>query len=282
MHPARSIRLCLALLALVLAAAAAAATRTPAQSVRVLLTHHGPRISGPTRWQPGLIRIDATSQLADQEVTLLHFRRGYTYADFLADGKRARGRGAAAHAAIAHVFRHTIFDGGIDLFRGQSASFTVNLAPGTYFLGEMTTRPQLTPIHVLGTPSTATVRSSGTITATNDSYHVSGRLPASGTITFLNASNRPHRLNLIPVDAGTTRAQLVAYIRKTGARDNAPPPPFALNGPQLGTADLSPHQRLQLTYQLPAGTYVAIDFDQDMHTGRPEALEGLSTVITLH
>jgi hypothetical protein len=30
-------------------------------------------------------------------------------------------------------------------------------------------------------------------------------------------------------------------------------PPFALNGPQLGTADLSPGRRMQLTYDLPAG-----------------------------
>jgi hypothetical protein len=38
---------------------------------------------------------------------------------------------------------------------------------------------------------------------------------------------------------------------------------------------------MQLSYRLPAGTYAAIDFDEDMHTGRPEALEGLAAIVTL-
>jgi hypothetical protein len=179
------------------------------------------------------------------------------------------------------VFAHTIFDGGIDLFRGQSAALTVTVRPGTYYLGEMTTRPQLTAIHVVGTPWPATARSDATITATDSSYRVSGALSTSGTIMIANASSRPHRLNLIPVKLDTTRAEVLAYLRKTGARDNAPPPAFALKSPQLGTADLSPHQRMQLSYRLPAGTYVAIDFDQDMRTGRAEALEGLVAVVRL-
>jgi len=38
---------------------------------------------------------------------------------------------------------------------------------------------------------------------------------------------------------------------------------------------------MQLTYRLPPGTYAAIDFDQDMHIGRPEALEGMLAVVRL-
>ena len=275
-------RLCLAaLVALGLAAAATAAVSASPQRITVSLTGNGPILHGPTSWQPGAVRVTATSRLADQDVTLLRFRAGYSYADFLADGTRAQRRGAASRAAIADVFAHTIFHGGIDLFRGQSASVTVNVQPGTYYLGEMTSPPHLTRIQVAGPASNATTRSAATITATNSSYSVSGALPANGTFTFANASSRPHRVNLIPIKPGTTRAQVVAYIHKTGGRDNGPPPPFALKGPQLGTADLSPHQQMQLTYRLPAGTYAALDFDQDMHTGRPETLEGMVAVVTL-
>lgn len=262
-------------------ALAAAASSTPGSSLRVVLTHTGPRITGSTHRQAGPARIDATSQLADQEITLIRFRPGYRYANFLADGNKAQGHDAAARAAVRHVFAHTIFAGGIDLFRGQSASFTVDLAPGTYYLGEMTTRPQLTAIHVNGTRAGARVSTAATVTATDNGYRVSGPLPASGTIAYRNTGRRPHRLNLIPVKPGTTRAQLAAYIRKTGGRDNAPPPPFALAGRQIGTADLSPHQQMQLTYRLPAGTYAGIDFDQDLRNGRPNALEGLAIIVTL-
>jgi hypothetical protein len=266
-----------ALLALALATAATAASST----VSVVLTKHGPVVTGPTSWRPGAAHIQATSQQNDQEVTLLRFRRGYSYAQFLADGRKAHGHTAAARAATARVFAHVIFAGGIDLFRGQSAGFSVDVTPGTYYLGEMTTRPQLAPIHVRGTRVNARHASSATIDATGSGYRVEGRLPAHGTITIENTSRAPQRLNLIPVKTGTTRAQVQRYIRATGGHDNASPPPFALNGPQLGTADLSPHQQMQLTYRLPAGTYAAIDFDQNMRTGRPEALEGMVAVVTL-
>lgn len=269
------------LVALALAATATASSQSSVTHVRVLLTHTGPRLSGPTTWQAGLVQISATSQLADQEVNLLHFRPGYTYADFLADGKKAQGHTAAARAAIAHVFANTIFDGGLNLFGGQSANFTLAVKPGTYYLGEMTTRPQLTAIHVGGGSKASPIHSAATITATNNGYRITGAPSANGTMTFANAGNRPHRVNLIPVKPGTTRAQVLAYVRKYGVGENAPPPPFGVNGPQIGTADLTAGQRFQIAFRLPPGTYAAIDFDQDMRTGKPDALEGFATVLTL-
>ena len=270
---------CIFALALAVLAGTSAAAGGP--TVKVTLGAHGPTIAGPTRWHPGLVRIAAVSRKADQEVTLLHFRRGYSYADFVADGKKAQGQSAAAHTAVAHVFANTIFDGGINLFRGQSADFTVTLKPGIYYLGEMTNRPQLTRIRVTGEKSTATTHPTATITAGDTNYRVTGKLPANGTITIENAGRQAHRANLIPVKPGTTRAELGAYIRKTGAKDNAPAPAFALNGPQLGTADLSPGRRMQLSYDLPAGTYALLDFDHDLKTGRPHTFQGMYAVVTL-
>lgn len=270
---------CAPLVALALAGAVTAASAS--SSVRVVLTKHGPVVSGPTIWSPGLVQIRATSQENDQEVTLLRLRPGYSYADFLADGRKAHGRSAGARAALAHVFANVIFAGGVDLFRGRSAGFGVDVRPGSYYLGEMTSRPQLTLIRVAGAPSSERTASAATINATRSGYRIDGRLPAHGTITFANTSTEPQRVNLIPVAPGTTRAQVLRYLRATGGRDNAPPPPFARRGPQIGTADLSPHRRMQLSYRLPAGTYVAIDFDQDARNGRPQALEGMVAVVTL-
>jgi hypothetical protein len=246
------------------------------------MTKTGPVTAGPTTWRPGAARIAVRSRVADQEVTLLHFRAGYGYAAFIADGLAARGRSAKARAALRRIFARTVFDGGVDLFRGQSASFTVTVRPGTYYLGEMTSRPQLTPIRVVGAPLAAQSASTAVLTETDSGYRVPAHaLPAEGTITIRNAGTRGHRVNFIPVAPGTTRAQLGAYLRKTGGRDNASPPPFALNGPQLGTADLSGHRAMQFTYTLPSGTYALIDFNDDMTTGRPEALEGMYAIATL-
>ena len=263
-------------------AAAASPAAAPPPVVTATLTSGGPVITGPRTWRPGAARIAVVSHVPDQELTLLHFRPGYSYARFLADGAHANGHNAAAHAALQRIFAETIFEGGVDLFTGQSASFTVTVRPGTYYLGEMTSRPHFIPISVAGAPEAARLVSAAVITATDSGYRINQHtLPTNGTITIRNAGARPHRLNLIPVKPGTTRAQLGAYLRKTGARDNAPPPSFALKGPQLGIADLSAQQQMQLSYSLPAGEYALIDFDQNVTTGRPEALEGMYAIATL-
>jgi hypothetical protein len=267
--------------ALAFAAFAGASTATVAPSVKVTLGSHGPTIAGPTRWHSGPIRIAAASRLPDQELVLLHFLPGYSYAQFQADGVRAQGHRPVARAALARIFAHTIFDGGVNLFPGTPASFTVNVRPGTYYLGELLRRPKLTPIRVTELASTAQMASHGRVTATDAGYRLAATLPAHGTITIRNAGDQPHRLNLIPVKRGTTRAQLAAYIRKTGGNDNAPAPTFVLNGAQLGTSDISPGRQMQLTYDLPAGEYAILDLNHDMKTGRPDTLEGMYAVVTL-
>jgi hypothetical protein len=267
--------------ALAIAAVAGASTATVAPSVTVTLGSHGPTIAGPTRWHPGLVRIAAASRLPDQELVLLHFLPGYGYAQFQADGALTQGHTPAARTALARVFAHTIFDGGVNVFPGTPASFTVGVRPGTYYLGELVRRPELTPIHVSGPGSTAPSTSAGAITATDAGYRLAATLPARGTIAIRNAGTQLHRVNLIPIKRGTTRAQLAAYIRKTHGNDNAPPPPFAINGAQLGTSDISPRRQMQLTYDLPAGEYAILDFNHDTKTGRPDTLEGLYAIVTL-
>jgi hypothetical protein len=38
---------------------------------------------------------------------------------------------------------------------------------------------------------------------------------------------------------------------------------------------------MRLTYSLPAGEYALVDFNQDMTTGRPDALEGMYAIAML-
>lgn len=272
-----SATICALALAIVTGTSAAAVSPT----VTATLGSHGPTITGPTHWRSGPIRIAASTRLPDQELVLLHFRPGYSYKRFQADGIRAHGHPTAARAALARIFANTIFDGGVNIFPSRSASFTVNVRPGTYYLGELLQKPELTPIRVAGPVATTMLASAATVTATDSGYRLPSTLPAQGTIMIRNAGRALHRLNFIPVSQSTTRTQLGAYIRTTHGSDNAPPPPFALKGPQLGTADLSPRRTMQLTYNLPAGTYAVLDFNQDMKTGRPDTLEGMYAIVTL-
>jgi len=280
--------LTIAALALVAAVAAGRTAASAGQTavtqpvIKVSLTGSRMTVDGAKTWRPGAVHINAVTRAPDQEVTLLRFRPGYSYARFIADGTRAHGRNAAAHAALRHLLAGTMYLGGVDIFPGQPAGFTITVHPGTYYLAQLNRRPNLIAIHVSGPAGAGAPSSGGLVTASDTGYRLDRQaFPAHGTITVRNTGTQQHRLSFVPIKRGTTRAQLAAYLRKTGASDNAPPPPFARKGPQLGTAAISPAQQMQLNYSLPPGEYALIDFGQDPSNGKPDSLEGLCTVATL-
>jgi hypothetical protein len=239
-------------------------------------------ITGPTRWRAGATRIDAVSHGGEQEFTLLHFHPGYGYARFLTDGAHANGHTPDAATAMHRLFANTDFLGGANVFPGTPASFTARLAPGTYYLGEMTARPDFRRITVTRTSAPATPSPNTVVTAYDFGFrsnHTS--LPAKGTITIRNTGNQIHRLLLVPVKTGTSRTELGAYLRKTGGAADGPPPPFARKGPQLGTSMISPGQQIELTYTLTPGDYALLSFQPDSRTGKPQTLEGMYATTTL-
>lgn len=283
----RHVLTALAALTLSVGLAASAAATPQAHTagiplVRVTLDRQGPQIHGSTGWQAGPTRISVSTTLPDQELTLLRFKPGYSYARFLRDGARANGRTARAAAAMRRVFADTDFLGGVDVFPGTPAGFAVDLGPGTYYLGEMSRRPVFHKIIVSGSTRVATPTAPAVVTAYDDGFRTNRRtLPANGTITIHNTGRQIHRLNLMPVKPGTTRAQIGVYLRKTAGRPDGPPPSFAGRGPQLGTSMISPGRSFQFSYRLPAGEYAVLSFQPDSRTGKPQALEGMYAVVTL-
>jgi hypothetical protein len=256
---------------------AGASLRTRVPLVSVTLGHRGAAIHGTTRWDAGAVRISVSTTLPDQELSLVRFRPGYSYTRFLADGARANDHGPGAVAARRRVFAGTEFLGGADVFPGTPASFTVTLRPGTYYLGEMSRRPVFHKIAVGPDAGAVEPAESAQLTASDSSFHTNQpTLPAHGTLTIRNTGRQVHRLNFLPVKIGTTRAQLGAWLRTTGGRPDAPAPPFAGHGPQLGTAMISPGRQFQFAYDLPA-----VSFQPDSHSGKPQTLDGLYTIVTL-
>lgn len=282
----RLVRSTVAVAALALAAvAAASATHTAvhgeSQSFAIVLD--GKHLALPTaRWRPGAVHIAATSRHGEQELTLMRFRAGYGYASFLADGRKANGRGAAATRAFERLMARTEFLGGVDVLAGERAEFTAAIRPGTYYLGELNARPIFRKIHVSGAATAVAPPAAATIEEYDFGFRVlDGPLPARGTITVRNVGKLPHRLNFEPLRPGTTRAQVGAYLRRTGGRPYGPPPPFARRGPELGTAALGAGKSIQFAYAMPPGTYALISWQQETRDGKPQALRGMYAVTTL-
>jgi hypothetical protein len=261
---------------LALAAAAVAAPHTAIPTVSVVGKGSRIVIGGPSTWGSGAIRITAVSRGGEQEFSLLHFHGGYNYSGFVADGARAHGHTPAAAAAMRRVLANTDFLGGANVFPGTPASFTVTLTPGVYYLGAMNTHPVFRRIVVSGTSPTASPTAAAIVTAFDFGFRSNREaLPATGTITIRNSGAQIHRLLLVPVRPGTSRARIGAYLRKTGGQPDGPPPPFAVNGPQLGTAMISPGKQIQLSYKLPPGEYALLCFQPDSRTEKPQTLEGM-------
>jgi hypothetical protein len=176
-----------------------------------------------------------------------------------------------------------------DVVVGTPLEVTEYLAPGTYSLIDIGNQPTGAPL-----VTTLTVRpaqqnieqdsdlsSQTTVQATSADRFVAPRhWPSKGTYTFRNTSDTLHFMELQPVKPGTTDRQVSAYFASAGP--NSPPPPFMTPGPSVGNDVVSPGEELQVTYDLPRGTYVLLCFVADDVTGMPHAIMGMHKVVVLN
>jgi hypothetical protein len=101
--------------------------------------------------------------------------------------------------------------------------------------------------------------------------------PHRGTYLFHNIADTIHFMQIMPVKAGTTDAQIQAFLN-SGSQSA---PPFARSGPSGGNDVVSPGKTIAVSYNLPRGTYVLLCFVADDVTGIPHAIMGMHLVIRL-
>jgi hypothetical protein len=180
-----------------------------------------------------------------------------------------------------------IFKGLADVVVGSPEVVTENVTPGTYYLMDLSNPPSgpppVTKLTVL--PAKKNIEqdsdlvSQTTVSATSaDRFLAPRNWPHKGTYTFRNTSDTLHFMELQPVKNGTTDQQVQAYFDSNSQN----PPPFAKDGPTGGNDVTSPGQSLQVTYNLPRGTYVLLCFVADDVTGMPHAIMGMHKVVVLH
>lgn len=190
---------------------------------------------------------------------------------------------AVAARATRDLSRHAVFVGLAEVTKGRPVSVIQQLTPGDYYIQDSQfavegTRHMLR-FRVTGpaAPHTAASAVRSTIAFTSGNrLDIRGPLPAAGTVTLRNPTGSIQSLNVWPVRRGTTDAALQAWL-DAGAVGN----PFVRNGPTTGFMVISPGRTAQLSWDLPAGTYVLFDEVRDDHTGVSRLFEGMHKVVIL-
>jgi len=158
-----------------------------------------------------------------------------------------------------------------------------NLHSGTYYLMDLVNftgkgNPVTTRLFVTGHGRSSALHGQVYVTPTSaDRFIAPSRWPHHGTYLFHNVADTIHFMAIVPVKAGTTDRQIQAFFN-SGSQSQ---PPFFRNGPSGGNDVVSPGKTIQVSYNLPRGTYVLLCFIADDVTGIPHAIMGMHLVIRL-
>lgn len=276
------------------AATNGSATATPDGSAVVV---HGSTqgltvIHGPVH--AGLVRfVVDTANAQDSDVVMFTPAPGKTADKVLADLPEELSHDPAVSAkGTRDLVADSRFYGLAAVVKGTPVIVSQQLKAGTYYLFDINPvfanpaqKPKLTTLQVSGSDDDLADRvvddpSHATVRLTSDDRFVSPNvLPKAGTLTIRNTSDTIHLMDVSPVKPGTTDAQVQDFFdHGHSPQDQAP---FALNGPSIEMEVQSPGRHADITYSLPAGTYVLECFVADDKTGMQHAIMGMHKVVTL-
>ena len=228
------------------------------------------------------------------QVSMFQPKKGVTLEQVFADlaEELTQGDSLAAAKAAAKGTRDLTRDvsvfGLADVVPDYPEVVTERLRRGTYYLMDLANPPQgapkLTQLTVTGRRGDghgSGLDSQVRVQATSDDRFIAPESwPHEGTYTFRNVSDTLHFMEIDPVKPGTTDDEIQAFF-DSPASNGPGNPPFAVQGPSGGNDVVSPGRSIQVSYDLPAGTYVLQCFIADDVTGMPHALMGMHKVITL-
>jgi hypothetical protein len=190
---------------------------------------------------------------------------------------------ATAAKGSRDVVRDVTLYGLAGLVPGHPEVVTENLRSGTYYLMDLgkysgVGQPEVTRLSVTGHGTPRPLHGSVQVAATSaDRFVAPASWPHDGTYVFRNVSDTIHFMSIVPAKAGTTDAQVQAYL-DSGSQS---PPAFSGDGPFGGNDVVSPEGTIAVSYNLPPGTYVLFCFVPDDVTGMPHAVMGMHKVIQL-
>jgi len=235
--------------------------------------------------------VRSTNKVTDQgggsDVTLFRLKHGKTLQQFNAALQEEFSQTPAVAAKGTRDLVATVIARGLaDVVPRYPETVTETLAAGQYYAMDLSNPPSgppaLTRFTVLPSrhPGESDIRSQVSVTTVDEHFIAPRVWPHQGTYTFTNRADTLHFMQLQPVKAGTTDAEIQKAF-DTPPSQQTGPPPFFVQGPTGGNDVVSPGYSLQVTYKLPPGTYVLLCFVADDQTGMPHAAMGMHKVVVL-
>ncbi|HSX34770.1 MAG TPA: hypothetical protein VLF62_03960 [Candidatus Saccharimonadales bacterium] len=230
-----------------------------------------------------VVDVQVTSSYATADPEIFQLRNGATLAQMDAKIVQAGQGGQTAAAAMQWFIQNTTFYGGLS--QTGSVSFHRIMAVGTYYVAQMNPSATVKPSNtakqftVIGKPNAIQPYADQTLLmndVSSDRFVVSsftGQLH-NGPLTVSNHSSEMHFSRFVQVKAGTTNAQISAWL--AGGAD-----PTVPGGSVESFGTLSSYQVAQLDLNVNPGTYVILDFIPDKATGTPHALQGMFLIVTV-
>jgi hypothetical protein len=269
-----------ALCSVSLVVAASPADAATAKTVRVhmsddAITFHGAGAStanGVTTLPAGRYHFHVVSPGGGHAFQLIRFQNGYTPDQAQQDFQSAFEGDVAA---VQRIDNGVLFLGGASAHPKHPGDMVARVRAGQVAAIDQN-GPAMALLQVTGTYKKSSASSSGRYTAFSYGWDASRHLPASGTVRFVNQADQPHFLVLQRVKAGTTKAQVRKYVN-SGSQAN---PPWGLRA-SADTGVLSPGKSQLVSYDLPAGKYLAMCFWPDYFTGMPHFAMGMWKLVTL-
>jgi len=184
-----------------------------------------------------------------------------------------------------NVARDARFYGLVEVSAGRRASLKQKLSAGTYYLTDnfdlLGGSPHLVTLTVKGSSPRHDGQEPGDhpeVSMTQDNrFDVPRYLPAKATISVRNRSDSVHMMKMWRVEDGTTDKTVKAWLDGGGQGD----PGFFVDKPSMDLNMLSPGRKVDVTYDLPTGSYLFFCSLRDSETGRPHVSTGMYKVVTL-
>jgi hypothetical protein len=235
----------------------------------------------PATIQPGVNTFQVSTAAKHSAFQLAMPAAGYTIEQAVSDIEKGLDHGKIKQ--LKRFEANVTLLGGVAAVPDHPGTLIVTLPAGTYWAVDTDTNKAsaFSTFTVAGADTGNVMPASAKVKAVDSTKWAKNpkSIPNKGLLTFKNAADQNHFLEMAKLKKGKTVQDFADWIMSEGPPPGPPPVDFSKS---LGTGVISPGASQTIGYKLPKGNYVMVCFwpDADMG-GMPHAFMGMYREIKL-